>query len=62
MEYIRKYSKKEEAQLRAIVKDIVKRAESGEFGWVTGRAGWASEQEREEYMKTAKPHILPKED
>ena len=44
-------SREQEEQTREIARDIAERAAKGEFGWVTGRNGWASEEEFQTYMK-----------
>lgn len=44
-------SREQEEQAREIARDIAERAANGEFGWVTGRNGWASEEEFQTYMK-----------
>lgn len=47
-------TKEQEEQAREIARDITERAAKGEFGWVTGRNGWASEEEFQTYMKERK--------
>lgn len=47
-------TKEQEEQAREIARDIAERAAKGEFGWVTGRNGWASEEEFQIYMKERK--------
>ncbi len=47
-------SKEQEEKARGIARDIAERAAKGEFGWVTGRNGWASEEEFQTYMKERK--------
>ena len=47
-------SKEQEEKAREIARDIAERAANGEFGWVAGRAGWASEEEFQTYMKERK--------
>lgn len=44
-------SKEQEEKAREIARDIAERAANGEFGWVTGRNGWSSEEEFQIYMK-----------
>lgn len=47
-------TKEQEEQAREIARDITERAAKGEFGWVTGQNGWASEEEFQTYMKERK--------
>ena len=47
-------TREQEEQAKEIAKDIAKRAAKGEFGWVTGQNGWASEEEFQTYMKERK--------